>query len=162
MLIRPAILEDAVAIATIHVVSWHETYTGIIPDSYLQKLDVQVRRQMWETALERKQLIHVAEVGGKVVGFANGGKNRDNDTVYPGELYAIYLLKAFHKREIGKALLEAVVSQLLASGLLPFVTYVLADNPTLEFYKHTGAKIIDEHIEDFDGRKLKELRLAWS
>lgn len=161
MRIRPATVEDAHAIATLHVTSWHETYTGIVPDSYLQKLDVNARKQMWEKALEKKQLVHVAEVDGKIVGFANGGKNRDNAIAYPGELYAIYLLKEFHQRGIGRNLLEQVISQLASSGLLPFATYVLADNPTLGFYKRMGAKIIGEHTEDFDGHMLKELQLAW-
>ncbi|MFZ4541597.1 MAG: GNAT family N-acetyltransferase [Rickettsiales bacterium] len=161
MMIRPATFNDADAIAAVHIASWHETYGGIVPDSYLQKLDVKERKLMWEKALEKGQLVYVAEVDGKVVGFANGGNNRDNDDTYPGELYAIYLLKAFHQRGLGKKLFEQVVSQLSSDCLLPFVTYVLADNPTLGFYMHSGARIIGEHMEDFGEGKLRELRLAW-
>lgn len=160
-MLRLATINDAEAIANIHVTSWHETYRGIIPESYLSKLNVAERQAMWTTALERGQSIAVVEVNGNVVGFANGGKNRDQNPLYPGELYAIYLLKQFHGRGIGKQLFNEATQQLKDQNLFPFVTFVLADNPTLGFYHTMGAKIIGEHIEDFDGTQLKELQLLW-
>lgn len=162
MQIRQAVLNDAQAIATVHVTSWRETYAGIIPASYLDRLDIAERKQIWTTAVERGQSVLVAVVDDKVVGFANGGRNRDKDTPYAGELYAIYLLKDFQKRGIGKQLFDGVVAQLTSENCLPFVTWVLADNPTLGFYQHTGGKIVAEQIEDFDGCKLKEFQLAWT
>lgn len=159
-IIRLATLKDAEAIAKIHVTSWIETYTGIIPDSYLSKLSINEKQEMWVKALKQKQLIYVAEVDGKVIGFANGGKSRGK-TQYPGELYTLYVLKQFHGLGIGRQLLTSVQESLKMSNLIPFIAIVLADNPTLSFYKHTGAEIIGEHIEDFDGAKLKELTLLW-
>ena len=162
MLIRLATLDDAPAIAAVHVTSWRETYAGIIPASYLERLDIAERQKIWTKAIEGGQPVHVAVVDDTVVGFANGGKNRDKDTPYTGELYAIYLLKAFQKRGIGRILFDSVVADLASERLLPFVTWVLADNPTLDFYKHTGGRIIRDQDEDFDGRTLKELQLAWT
>lgn len=162
MLIRLATLDDAPAIAAVHVTSWRETYAGIIPASYLERLDIAERQKIWTKAVESGQPVHVAVVDDKVVGFANGGKNRDKDTAYAGELYAIYLLKAFQKRGIGRMLFDSVVADLASEQLLPFVTWVLADNPTLNFYQYTGGKVISEHLEDFDGCTLKELQLAWT
>ena len=37
-LIRPATLEDAPAIARVHVDTWRTTYAGIVPDEHLAKL----------------------------------------------------------------------------------------------------------------------------
>ncbi len=162
MLIRLANPDDAPAIAAVHVNSWRETYAGIIPASYLERLDIAERQKIWTHAIKSGQPVHVAVVGDTVVGFANGGKNRDKDTPYAGELYAIYLLKAFQKRGIGRRLFDSVVADLVSEQLLPFTTWVLADNPTLDFYKHTGGRIIRDQDEDFDGCTLKELQLAWT
>ncbi len=38
--IRPATLEDATAIAAIHVQSWRETYAGIMPEEVIGRLSV--------------------------------------------------------------------------------------------------------------------------
>lgn len=160
-LVRLATPEDAPAIATVHVTSWRETYAGIIPASYLDRLDIAERQQIWTKAIERGQPVYVAVVNERVVGFANGGKNRDKDTAHAGELYAIYLLKDFHKQGIGKKLFDSVIMHLKLHQLLPFTTWVLADNPTLSFYQHTGGKVVGEHLEEFDGCTLKELQLAW-
>lgn len=160
-MIRLATSEDSLAIATIHVASWLETYTGIIPASYLDTLDVSEKQEIWTKVLQNSQPVYIAEVDGQVVGFASGGKNRDSRSLYLGELYAMYMLKKFHKKGIGKKLFEHIKSQLTADGMIPFTTFVLADNPTLGFYTHMGAEVLGEHLEDFDGCKLKELQLGW-
>lgn len=161
MLIRPARLSDAPAIAHVHVTSWQETYAGIVPDAYLAQLDVNQKQAIWTTALERHQPVTVAEIDGRVVGFANAARNRDADSPYPGELYTLYALKSVHGRGIGRNLFEETTSHLMRDSLFPFVTFVLADNPTLGFYQHMGGTIIGEHMEDFDGVKLNELQLLW-
>jgi ribosomal protein S18 acetylase RimI-like enzyme len=161
MIIRAARLEDASAIASVHIASWHETYRGIIPDSYLARLDVDEKRAIWAKALSNNQLVAVAEVDSQVVGFANGSRNRDKAAHYPGELYSIYVIKAFHGPGIGRKLFKRVREHLASNSLIPFVTFVLADNPTLGFYKHMGAEVIGEHVEDFDGTALRELQLLW-
>ena len=74
--IRAARMEDAGAIAHVHVESWRTTYTGIVPDAYLAGLDETLRTQLWREWLAGETLVFVAEWNGRVVGFANGGKNR--------------------------------------------------------------------------------------
>lgn len=157
--IRLATLKDAEAIAKIHVACWLETYTGIIPDSYLSRLSIKEKYEMWLKAFEQKRPIYVAEVDGKLVGFANGGKSRSTESHYSGELYTLYVLKQFHCLGIGKHLFNSVQQYLKTNDLFPFIALVLEKNPSLGFYKHIGAEIIGEYIEDFDGVKLKELKL---
>ncbi len=45
--IRAARLEDAGAIAHVHVESWRTTYAGIVPDAYLAGLDEILRTRLW-------------------------------------------------------------------------------------------------------------------
>lgn len=159
--IRLATLKDANAIAQIHLTGWHETYTGIIPDSYLSNLQIDTKLKMWIKAFEQGYPIYVAEVNGNVVGFANGGKCRKAGAQYTGELYTLYVLKQFHGSGIGKQLFNSVQQFLKINDFFPFVAIVLEKNPSLGFYKHIGYEIIGEHIEDFDGTKLKELTLLF-
>lgn len=161
-MIRLASVADSAAIAAVQVLSWRETYAQIIPDSYLAKLTISNRTSIWQNILEKSSRTFAYDHGGKIIGFASVGLHRDNVPSYFGELYAIYLLKAFHKKGIGRQLFQAAVEKLHSEQLLPFTTWVLADNPTLNFYTHVGGKIIGERMEDFDGVSLKELQLGWA
>ncbi len=46
MRIREARLEDASAIARVHIDAWRETYQGIIPDTYLAQLSYETDETM--------------------------------------------------------------------------------------------------------------------
>ena len=74
--IRPATLDDAEAIAHVHVKAWRTAYRGIMPADFLDGLAEEGRREKWVTILTKdapKEFNIVAEHDGKVVGFASGG-----------------------------------------------------------------------------------------
>lgn len=90
-LIRAAGLPDAPGIAEVHVRSWQAAYRGIVPDPILEGLDVEDRREMRKSALSEprpRTRRWVAEVDGRVVGFAATGPAREEKGA--GELYAIW------------------------------------------------------------------------
>jgi len=91
--IRIAEVRDAAAIAHVHVQSWLTTYAAIVPQQYLDSLNEAERIPVWQDWLKRDILVFVAEVEGKVAGFASGGAIREPDPAYDSELYALYLLK---------------------------------------------------------------------
>ena len=43
--IRRATVDDADAIATVHIASWRGAYAGIVPDAFLASLDVAARAE---------------------------------------------------------------------------------------------------------------------
>ncbi len=49
--LREATQADAVTLGSLHVASWHETYTGILPDEMLAGLTVETRTAMWSKIL---------------------------------------------------------------------------------------------------------------
>lgn len=51
MLIRPARMADADAIARVHVDSWRTTYPGIVPDDYLATMSYEQRSGVWQRIL---------------------------------------------------------------------------------------------------------------
>lgn len=86
MKIREASINDAEEIAAVHVESWKTTYTGIIPESYLAALSVQSRAKNWVQVFENQradEIVYIAEdLKGKMVGFAHGGHNRNEEYQY--------------------------------------------------------------------------------
>ena len=95
--IREARVDDAEAIASVHVESWKTTYKGIVSETYLNGLSVADRARSWRWSFENPndgERIFAAEAeDGTIVGFANGGRNRTGEYGCDGELYAIYLLQ---------------------------------------------------------------------
>lgn len=163
MEIRLAKIEDALSIAKVQVDSWHTTYKGIVPDSYLDSLDVYKREKVWKSAAET-QPFFVAELDGEVVGFAIAGENRDKDTYpdYDGELYAIYSYEHVQGQGIGRALFEAAVTNLSKRGYKKMTVAVLTENPTVGFYKHMGGELLGTEIINIDGVDIPESIYGYS
>ena len=159
--IRIAEVRDAAAIAHVHVQSWLTTYAAIVPQQYLDSLNEAERIPVWQDWLKRDILVFVAEVEGKVAGFASGGAIREPDPAYDSELYALYLLKEVQARGIGKALLGAVVKALVPKGHRSMLVWVLEQNPAVRFYEKAGAQYLWSKPIEIGGVQLYELALGW-
>lgn len=133
--IRPARLEDAEDIATVHATSWRETYGRFVEDADASPwFAVEPRIGMWRTNLIDGGLeTVVALADDRVIGFAAAQKTDDDDAVRPEELTMLYVLADAHGRGVGQGLLDAVLSDRPAS------LWVAADNPRAHaFYRRNG------------------------
>ncbi|WP_215083752.1 GNAT family N-acetyltransferase [Exiguobacterium sp. s78] len=146
MRIREARLEDASAIARVHIDAWRETYQGIIPDTYLVQLSHEKRTKQWERTLV-DQRVYVAVSGEEVVGFAQGGPNRS--VAREGELYAIYVLQASQGQGLGKALFQRIAEDLAEYETMQ--VSVLRDNPACQFYERFGGQVFKESMIERGG-----------
>ncbi len=149
MRIREARLEDASAIARVHIDAWQETYQGIIPDTYLAQLSYEKRTKQWEQTLV-DQRVYVAVSGEEVVGFAQGGPNRSD--AREGELYAIYVLQASQGQGLGKALFQRIAEDLAEYETMQ--VSVLRDNPACRFYERFGGQVFKESMIERVGVEL--------
>ena len=88
--VRPARVDDARAIADVHVASWRTTYKGIFPDTLLDGLSVDKREQSWRETLAASEPSSVTlvacDVDGSIVGFISGGVERTGRLGYQGEV----------------------------------------------------------------------------
>mgnify|MGYP003397574737 FL=1 len=138
--VRLATVEDADAIARVHLASHREAYvaTGRIPSEVVEAWTLALRQASQRDHLTRQaagtpEQTFVAEVGGDVVGFSVAGPSHDDDREGGWALYAIYLLEAQHGTGLGQALLEAALGERAAS------LWVLAENPRAHaFYTRNG------------------------
>jgi len=160
--IRSAEIEDAAAIAHVHVQSWLTTYAGIVPAAYLASLNEAKRVASWQDQLERGVCVHLAELEEVVVGFASGGPIREPLGDYGAELYAIYLLQAAQGKGIGRQLVGALATTLLARDFTNMVVWVLEQNPAVRFYEKIGAQHLASKQIEIGGVPLSEIALGWS
>ncbi len=143
--------------AFVHYSSWNETYTGLMPQEFL---DGRSLEKCLRFAFDYPQNTLVALVEGEVVGFANYfPKSRDFVSIKPSsELVALYVLQKYQKKGIGKALLNKCL-ELLPS---PFVVlFVLEGNQNaIEFYKKCGFSFTGHKLsQKVPGGEISELEM---
>lgn len=142
--VRPGRLADQRAVAALRVVTWRSAYAGIVPAAYLAAMDpvaLGERRVARYAVRPPSDVDFVAERGGELVGFAHGGRYRDDDGPADGagEVYALYVTPAAQGTGAGTALLEATTAALRGAGLDPVLLWVLADNHRARrFYESHG------------------------
>ncbi len=164
MTIRPATVDDAAAIAHVHVEAWRTAYREILPADFLARLSKDDRRDQWVTTLGNQSspgFTFVAESAGQIVGFASGGPERKSDPDYTGELYAIYVLDKFQRQGAGTLLLRAVVARLVEIGIESMKVWVLTDNPAQAFYERLGGVVVGQTTIKIAGIDLGEVAYGW-
>lgn len=165
MLIRRAEPNDAAGIARVHVDAWRATYAGIVPAEHLNGLSYERRESTWTSILadaDSSKVSFVAESpSGSIVGFASGGPEREDDPVYEGELYAIYLRDTFQGRGIGRSLVSSVAEHLASTGHRSMLVWVLADNLHRRFYERLGGEPVREKSITIGGLALVEVAYGW-
>jgi ribosomal protein S18 acetylase RimI-like enzyme len=161
--VRPADLEDAAAIARVHVESWRTTYRGLLPDEFLDSLNAIRYTQRWLRSLgDDAMRIYVAEDDHEVVAFASGGLERAGEGAYAGELYAIYVLEKAQRQGHGKALVRAVTGGLRELGLGDMIVWVLRDNaPARAFYERLGGTYVRTQPVTIGSAVLPEVAYGW-
>jgi GNAT superfamily N-acetyltransferase len=143
--IRAARPEDARAIAEVHVEGWRWAYRGLVPDPYLDGLDVGDRERMWAEGLARppdRWACFVADDGDRVVGFVRCGPPQDAGAGAPpdaGEVYAIYVRRQVQGTGVGHALFGRAEGWLAGHGFGTGVLWVLeANDRARHFYERAG------------------------
>jgi GNAT superfamily N-acetyltransferase len=159
--VRMATVQDASAIAHVHVQSWLTTYSGIVPDDYLASLNEAERVLLWQDWLTRDIQVYVAEQDGELVGFIGGGPIREPLPGYDAELFAIYLLDRAQRQGLGTALLQKLADSLAARGFKGMTVWVLERNPAIHFYEKSGAALVRAKEIEIGGVPLQEVAFAW-
>jgi L-amino acid N-acyltransferase YncA len=163
MKIRRAEVKDAGGIAKVHVDSWRTTYKGIVPDQYLNGLSYKQREENWRSHLGSSEVFVAETDEGEIVGFSSGGKERSgNYPGYDGEVYAIYILKEYQNKGLGKKLTHPLVEGFRKQGIHSMLVLVLEENPSRHFYEALGAKWMDSMDVEIGGIPLRERVYGWT
>ncbi len=141
---RRAVADDALAVAKVHVESWRKSFAGIVPQEFLDNMTIEKREPAFRQGFgEANYKMFVAETAqGRIVGFADFGKARENDLPFEAELYAIYLLQEFQGRGIGENLFRLCQREMIADRINSMYLMALEASPHKSFYEKMGGEIV--------------------
>jgi GNAT superfamily N-acetyltransferase len=155
MEIRRALADDALGVATVHVRSWQAAYRGLLPDAYLDQLDIEARRVGWARTIEetdwpRSGTLVATEANANVAGFAHIGPARDDDldAAVVGELAAIYALPEVWGSGVGRRLMAAAVNVLRDAAFSDAILWVLDGNDRAQRFYEMGGWVTDGAAKD--------------
>jgi ribosomal protein S18 acetylase RimI-like enzyme len=160
--IREATLEDSTEIARVQVDTWRTTYRGIVPQSFLDGMDYDVRAESWRNQLAGgSSRIYVSELDGTICGFIGGGRLREPLSDFDGEIYAIYLAVDAQRRGCGRTMMQQLAGKLLQDGLTGAVVWVLERNPACAFYERLGGELVGRKAISIEDADLVEVAYGW-
>ena len=163
--IRPATAADAPAIARVRIDSWRTTYRGLIPDAYLDGMELEPSIGIWNRVLDAQSsaaTVFVATRDGEVVGFAAGNTLKEPKYDADAELTAVYLRRDVQRAGLGHRLVAAVVDAQRAHGAHAMIVWTIAGNkPARAFYEALGGELVVEQPFVWDGMDLVEAGYVW-
>jgi GNAT superfamily N-acetyltransferase len=163
--IRRATVDDAPAIAQVRIDGWRTTYRGLIPDDYLDGMELQASIDLWNRVLGAQSTtanVFVATRDGEVVGFAAGNALPDPKHGADAELTAVYLRRDMQRSGIGHRLVAAVVAAQRAHGARAMIVWTIAGNKGARaFYENLGGELVVEQPFVWDGMDLVEAGYVW-
>ena len=166
MRVRPARAEDSGPIAEVMVASWRSTYAGLLDQAFLNSMEVADQAQRWLAILtgqSHSTAVFVAlDPAGAVVGFASGGRERELDPTYRGELHSVYLLDDHQGQGLGAALVAAVATWLADHRMNSMLVWVLRDNLRARaFYEHLGGRYLRPVRRRLRELEVDEVSYGW-
>jgi GNAT superfamily N-acetyltransferase len=167
MRVRAAEERDAEALARVHVAVWRQTYAGMMPDEYLAGLSVERRATMWAARLRGEgppdtQVYVADDPAHGIVGFAVAGRERTGNPEFDGELWAINIDAAHHRRGVGRALVLPAAQWLAGKGFRAMMLWVVAANPARGFYERLGGKLLAQtRPATFGNVTVPEVAYGW-
>ena len=146
--IREALPDDVPALAALHVVTFEEAHGSVEAPTY------ELRESQWREVFAHPSdaFCYVAESPeGELVGFAKGTPHDGSVDGFDGELDKIYVLRAWHRHGIGRALIERVACRFLDRGVGSMLLFGDAENPANDFYERLGAERLFSTEKEFHG-----------
>lgn len=134
-------MDDARAIARVHVRAWQVAYRGVVPDEVLDWLSVDERERRWRELLSGGGRWTTLVAGDDVAGFCTVvAPARDPDAgPRTGEIAAIYVSPERWRSGHGSALLAAALAELRRGGAREATLWVFATNAAaIAFYDRFG------------------------
>ncbi|MBK5189456.1 MAG: GNAT family N-acetyltransferase [Gemmatimonadaceae bacterium] len=140
LILRPAVPEDVLAVAAVHVRAWQAGYRGLLADDYLDALRPEDRAAHYTLGSSDPNLpaTVVAVNDGVVCGFATIGPCPD-DGPETGQLGSLHVDPSAWGIGAGRRLIEDARARLHARGFTEAVLWVLVGNERAQrFYRIDG------------------------
>ncbi|ALE04334.1 GCN5 family acetyltransferase (plasmid) [Arthrobacter sp. ERGS1:01] len=133
--LRPATVDDAEAVAHLHLRCHEEAYGRHLPPEFFieRRASLPARMESMREAIAKGHVPTLAYDDDGLLGIANAGPARDDDAPAEVELFMIYTLERAYGSGAGQMLLDAAI------GTQAAFLWVLEDNPRAQaFYAKNG------------------------
>lgn len=164
--IRVATNADVLPMAKVQIISWRESYPGMLPDPMLARLSIADEAIRWQRMLDRPReragyVAFVADQQGSIVGYGSCGEQRTEllrDHGFTAEIGELYVLRSAQRQGAGSGLMKAMAAALIDRGHRAMSLWVLEENGTARrFYERLGGTPIAEKRGG-----LVEVAYGWS
>ncbi len=147
--------------AKVNALAWVQSYKGIVNDEFLKLIKTEEEMQKAITNLKnglndgsRRFLL---KCEGQYVGILRVRKTKYEKYLECGELGALYLLDDAKGKGLGKILFAKAQEELIDMGYEKMIIGCLVGNPSNEFYKHMGGKLVGTNpLTLSNGQELSE------
>ena len=138
--VRPDDLDDLVRV---NLAAFRAGNAAALSQEAAAQLSVDAARAQWRQFLEHQPVgatVTVAELAGRLCGFAGAGPARDDDLdPSVGELYSLYVDPHLWAQGHGTAVHDAALDELVRGGFASVALWVLEDNErSRRFYRTRG------------------------
>jgi GNAT superfamily N-acetyltransferase len=161
--IRQASSVDSHNIAELHILSWRNTYSEILPENYLTNKIVGERHDYWQHNLSDSNSDgFVLLIPGESLPLAFTSVRRDQEPGYDVLLDNLHVHPEFKSQGLGREILGATLDRLLLEGARSLCLWVFDANlPTVRFYERLGGRADQHGVDDFVGCQAPHTRYGW-
>ena len=162
MEIRKARETDLDNIAELYIANWKETYKGLLPDEYLDSLDLPYGKGKWSSFLkEDGNHILVAEEDSRFLGFGAFTPDCEIDDCLL--VYSLHVCPKARGKGVGSALLAAIAEYAADSNFERMSICIVCGNDGAgNLYRKLGAEHYAYFTDDFNGTKSNSEKLVWN
>lgn len=163
--IRDAAIDDAQAIARVNYTTWLHTYRGILPDSEIDSLNLELLTDQWiqnlSVANSRSGTLVITE-GMTLIAYSRfyPSVDSDDDQAKVATIGSMYVDPDFQRRGVGRKLMRAVLRAAKEHGYAEATLHVLTANKRAqEFYENLGwEKDLDTDIAGLTDETVPKAR----
>ena len=165
--IRSATQIDILSVADIHVAAFQDAYQGVVPNSFLEGLNKENSKKMWDGTLTKfPPNISVAEMNdGSVAGFCCAGPVVDvqKNEGYKFEIYALHVHPDSRRCGIGAALLRSAFKRAKEKlQVNTAIVWTLVDLPlSCKFYQREGGTAVKNGVWQLGNEHIQEIAYGW-
>jgi GNAT superfamily N-acetyltransferase len=145
-----------------HVATWQAAYRGIVPDPFLDAMDVDARaaRYTFDRMDPGDPATWIAVDGDHVVGMVSISPSRDEDLPGLGEIQALYVTPERWRSGAGTQLMARAEALLVQAGFRAALLWVLRDNTRGRAFYEASGWVADGHSKTIEigGREVEEVR----
>ncbi|HEX6119885.1 MAG TPA: GNAT family N-acetyltransferase [Dongiaceae bacterium] len=154
--IRPAVADDAPAIAELHYAGWQVAYAHIVSEETMDAKQPERRIPFWQARIADPDdvVLMAHDEAGTAQGFVHGGNVLAHDvrlgglTGYDCEIYSLHCRLDMQGRGLGSLLMGEAAYTFRERGRTALVLWAYRDNTYRRFYEKIGGQLMAEGFDD--------------